>query len=476
LGGDLGFEYTVALTDAIGTATDAVEAANPEAFRYRGADLRGAVARALYIGLASRPELVQAFADRSEPAPRLGSWMADRVGAALVEGESRTRPGARGLAARGLYAARSAADRVSGRRPAAAASDGPACFVLDHPKYLRFTAPIRDRLAVPSEVFATHAGDGVDEELDLADPGRPSGRAIGRALWGHPSLLRSFDLVLDALARRRASRCVVVEGMSPLDEVASQAARTLGIPSICIQQGWSPFVHAGFRGMTQSDMAVWGEGFRELLEPYNPGVDFTVTGNPMLEADLSTGRLDEQLAGRRAVAFFLQSESAWIGREHLRGLYDLVTRIAAALPEVAVLVREHPGAPLSADDLEAIRGPNIWMVPAAEWSLREVLAAADVAVSIYPTSLLEGAALGTPAVIFNPTSLPPLEPDLVRLGAASRATTVDEGAEQIATAVTDPARRRALLEGTSAVRDRYFAGGDAGGAAGRVAQLIEERR
>jgi hypothetical protein len=318
----------------------------------------------------------------------------------------------------------------------------------------------------------------VDEHVEAWDgDDEPRGRAIGRALWGFPSLLRGFDRVLAALSRRRASRAVVIEGMSPLDEVTSQAARSLGTRSICIQQGWSPLVHAGFRGMTHSDMAVWGEGFRELLEPYNPGVEFAVTGNPVLGAEMSSGCLAEELSGQRSVAFFLQSRSAWIGAEHLRGLYELVASTAAALPNVAVLVREHPGAPLGPGELELIgSAPNIRMAPAAEWSLREVLEAADVAVSIYSTSLLEGAALGTPAVIFNPTSLPALEPDLVRLGAATRATTVNEGREQIAAAVGDTDRRAALLAGTAAVRDRYFAGGDASGAAARVAQLIDGER
>jgi hypothetical protein len=326
-----------------------------------------------------------------------------------------------------------------------------------------------------SAVLATHGGDGVDEQVDAWDgDAEPEGRAVGRAMWGFPDLLRGFDRVLGALSARRASGAVVVEGMSPLDEITSQAARSLGISSICLQQGWSPFVHAGFRGMTQSHMAVWGEGFRELLEPHNPGVEFAVTGNPVLGAEMTSGRLEEELGGRRSVAFFLQSRSAWIGPEHLRGLHSLVARTAADLPGVAVLVREHPGAPLDAGERERIgSAPNLLMVPAADWSLREVLDAANVAVSIYSTSLLEGAALGTPAVIFNPTSLPPLEPDLVRLGAATRAATVDEGREQIAAALTDPERRAALHEGTAAVRDRYFAGGDASGAATRLAELID---
>src|SRR4051812_43614534 len=293
---------------------------------------------------------MHAYADRSASVPALGSWMAEHTAATLLDASAPTeRPDARALAARALFAARAAADRVTGRPldRRAAPADGPACFVIDHPKYLRFIAPIRARLDVESAVVATHGGDGVDEELDELDEGpEPRGRAIGRAMWGFPSLLRGYDRVLAALSSRRASRAVVVEGMSPVDEVASQAARALGIRSICLQQGWSPLVHAGFRGMTHSDMAVWGEGFRELLAPYNPGVHFAVTGNPVLGAQMSTGRLRDRLGERRAVAFFLQTRSSWISPDHVRALHELVARAAAALPGAAVLVREHPGAPL----------------------------------------------------------------------------------------------------------------------------------
>jgi hypothetical protein len=222
---------------------------------------------------------------------------------------------------------------------------------------------------------------------------------------------------------------------------------------------------------------VWGEGFRDLLAPHNPGLEFAVTGNPVLGTGMSTGRLADQLGGRPAVAFFLQSTSSWIREEHLRGLHELVTQTAAALPEAAVLVREHPGAPLAGDERESMTvAPNVQMVPAAEWSLREVLGATTVAVSIYSTSLLEGAALGTPAVIFNPTSLPQLEPDLVSLGAAVRAETTAEALGSIRRIATDAEHREALRAGTIAVRDRYFAGGDAAGAAERVAALIDGGR
>jgi hypothetical protein len=478
LGGDRGFEYTVALTDAIRASTAAVLRTNPEAFRYRGANLRGAVERALYIGLASHTPLMEAYA-RGGEVPPLGSWMADRTGAALLERpDGPARLDARSLGARLLFTARTAIDRLGADKPpVSGASGGPTCFLIDHPKYLRFIAPARARMTGPSAVVGTDPGDGVDLHVDAwSGPHELEARAVGRALWGFPSLMHAFDRVLRALSELRASRTVVIEGMSPLDEIGSQASAALGIRSICLQQGWSPLIHAGFRGMTHSTMAVWGDGFRELLEPHNPGVEFAVTGNPVLGAELSSGRLCEELGSRRAVAFFLQGTSAWIASEHLLALHDIVLRTAAALPEVTVLVREHPGAPLADEEHATMSAaPNVRMVPAEEFSLREVLDAADLAVSIYSTSLLEGAALGTPALIFNPTSLPPLEPDLQSLGAGERVRDADEAVVAITRIVTDDEHRKRMRTATATVRERYFAGGDAADAALRTAEAIEMR-
>jgi glycosyltransferase involved in cell wall biosynthesis len=102
-----------------------------------------------------------------------------------------------------------------------------------------------------------------------------------------------------------------------------------------------------------------------------------------------------------------------------------------------------------------------------------VLDAADVAVSIYSTSLLEGAALGTPAVIFNPTSLPPFEPDLAACGAAERADDAQVALAAIARILSDDDHRERMRAATATAREHFFAGGDSADAALRTAEEIE---
>src|SRR3954463_10959129 len=56
-----GFAFVEALSDAIPAATRAVERANPEAFRYRGVSLRGAVERSLFVALSNDEALAAAY-------------------------------------------------------------------------------------------------------------------------------------------------------------------------------------------------------------------------------------------------------------------------------------------------------------------------------------------------------------------------------------------------------------------------------
>ena len=460
--------------------TGSLASGDDGAFRYRGADLRPAVERVLFNALAADSELMGAFAaaGRGESArvPAYGSELATLVaGATLGTAPQALASAPRRLATRARRALHTARDRRSAleRHPPASPS-GPVCFVLDHPKYARFVAPVIAELEGPALVVGTSAGPGIDTVFDV--PGSDAtlrARALGHGLWHSRHLAAGFDALHELLAGLEPRRVIVVEGGGPIDELANAAAHALRVPSVCLQQGWSPVVHSGFRRMSCDRMAVWGEGFRDLLAPFNPGLDFAVTGNPALGGGPASGRLAAELDGRPAVAFFLQSTSAWIQPSDLDLMYELVRRAADRHPRAAVLVREHPGAPLGAAEREALGArANVRLVPASEWSLREVLDATSVAVSIYSTSLLEAAALGVPAVVFNPTSVPPLEPDLEALGAGLRAADV-AGALEALDRLVAPVNGRAGLEaGSAAVRDRYFAGARPG-AAGRMARAIE---
>jgi hypothetical protein len=484
VGRDFGFEYVDALSDAIGTATTQLQIANPEAFAYRGVSLRAAVERGLFTALSTNRDFADAYTARrsGEPAPFPAvATELERVVAAALLGEGRppSRWQPRRVAARALWVSARMRDRGSRATPPVVrrSPHAPVCFVLDHAKYLRFIAPavaaLGDRATRVIAAFETDAEHVVPFMVPTSDTPLAV-RAVGSGLWQAQYLAAALDKMVAAIARIAPSCVVVAEGGGPLDEVARQAARVIGVRALCLQQGWSPLVHSGFRHMTYDRMAVWGRGFVDLLAPYSPGQRFAVTGSPVLVPGAVTGRLAGELAGRRAIAFFLQSESPWIRTDHLRQMRDLIVQVAQRRPETVLLVREHPGWPLAQVERDALLAhANVRLAPPSDCTLGEVISVSRAAVSIYSTSLLEAAALGVPALIFNPTSMPSLLPDLAAEGAGVQVSDVVAGVEVAERLVTDDGFHEGFGAGCERIRDRYFDGADGRGAE-RVAALIEE--
>jgi hypothetical protein len=463
-----GYQYTVALVNAI---EDVVDAIPRRGFAYRGADLSRAIQCALFIGLVNDEALYEAFrsGDRGVERPpfELGALVARR----LLDG----RPSPpRAIAERIRWQLR---DRRSGagRGEPSRGQGSSTCFLLDHSKFLRFIAPVADRLGADAVTVVPLTADAHQPLADskyafapLPEREETAASAIGAAVREWPaSLLTLYDAVFELLGELRPGCTVVVEGNSPFDEVVNEASRSLGIPCVCLQQGWSPILHTGFRRMSFTRMAVWGRGFEELLAPYNPDQRFDALGNPALVAADQPGAR----SGDAAVAFFLQSTSPVIGERHLLELQELLRSAAERHPDATILVREHPGAPLTVGEKQRLEGiPNVRLVPASSHTLQEVILGARAAVSIYSTSLLEAAALGTPAIAYNPTSLPRYSPDLEELGIGVEV----EGIEVALAAldrVLDESYRQSLEPAMKSFRKHYFHDAD-GRAPERIAELI----
>jgi hypothetical protein len=473
----LGYKYVVALVDAIETVIDG---AGRRDFAYRGADLSRAVQCALFINLVNDGDLYEAFRAHSRgeqaPQPLPAYELGARVARLLLDRAAPRSRAARQRLRWRLRNVRNLPRYLSERHPGVEESRGSrACFFLDHSKFLRFIAPVADRLGaenvivVPlvAEAEAALSGSGYTS-ASLEERETPVGRAIGAAVREWPaSLLTLYDAVLELLAELRPGCSIVLEGNSPLDEVTNQGSRVLGIPCLCLQQGWSPIVHNGFRGMSFTRMGIWGEGFREILAPYNHDQRFEVVGNPVLAGVSET-------PSERAVAFFLQPLSPLIGEEHQRQMHELILEAARSFPRDTILVREHPGWPLAdaaQRRLEAV--PNLRMVPASSYPLSEVIGASRAAVSIYSTSLLEAAALGTPPLVFNPTSMPRYAPDLEEIGAGVEVDRIEPAIRVLDRLLHDDAYARSFEPAMTSFRARYFAQPN-GGSPGRIAALIDQ--
>jgi hypothetical protein len=439
-----------------------VASENPTAFDYRGQTLRYALERDLFIRLTNNPGLQAAFSTQGG-AVTVETHLEARVASLLAPGPVRvTAPPRRGLI-RTLRGLRSP-------RPRAPVARGGTFVLVDHSKFVSFLRPVLQELAGTPVVLVsatselTEPPSGVQAEVAALGSLGPH-QAASEALAERGYLLSGYDRMRALAERTRPSSIVTIEGNAPLDDVAARVGRELGIPSVCLQQGWSPLIHTGFRNLSFDRMLVWGEGFADLLRPDNPELQFHVTGS-MVAAQPAP-----PAAERAAVGFFLQGPSPLLGEEELGAFMRLATDVATRNPDRRVLLREHPGYPLDRSDVPLSALRNVEFVPASSHSLGDVLAQCRVAVSVYSTTLLESVALGAPSVSYNVTELPRYLPDFAAAGAGIEEREHNAARAAIEQLLVDDAFLASFAPGITAVRNLFFAGAPAD-AAQRIAREI----
>jgi hypothetical protein len=254
-----------------------------------------------------------------------------------------------------------------------------------------------------------------------------------------------------SLADSAARLVVVPEGNSPDDEIVNRVAHAQGRKTACVQQGWSPIQHPGFRNMSYDRMLVWGDGFAELLAPTNPAQHFVAVGNHNLaeKSDAVT---------HVGVLFFLQGFSDWLGeRSATEALLLLAEQVAAAMPHMPVYMRPHPAVPVpSAVAARLARFPNIQIESPSQISLAQALAKVPFSVSIYSTTILESIAAGVVPLVFNTTALPRYWPDVAAAGAGLEIRDPEAARQALVALLTDPAAPARFQAGMQAFAESFF--------------------
>ena len=452
--------FTLELCAAIERYTASRQARRANAFHYAGADLRHAVERVLYFALVNDDSLYRYFVSNgsSANAYRL-SPLAGRIAPYLSVSRNiwRWNGLARRLVeylpARPSFSRRAAGDDSRGNAdpPSSRAN---VLFFAPQPKFVRFLAPIA-RSCETSSAFlclddavsaaATAAGFAT-VEVRRREP--ETRHRLPRSLAPFSGLALDYDAVLSALMHA-APRCVAIpEGNTPNAEVLNRAARRLGIPTLCVQQGWSPIVHSGFRHMTFSSMCVWGEGFAELLRPYNPEQPFVVTGDPGIDGCDVPGE---------AIGFFLQKGSRLITESAWRQMLRLIIDSATDFPHREIRVREHPGAPLSPGERAYLSGhDNIRLMPPDRCTLDATLRGCAVIVAVFSTTIVEAIAYRAVPLIVNVTGLERYSPDIAGAGAGIEVKGFDDARRALRNLLSADGRRT-CENALDALRPRYLA-------------------
>jgi hypothetical protein len=476
------YRFQMALIEAIEAHVRALRWSKFRARRYRGADFGRVIAVELYFRLINDTRLRAAF-DRHEagealpahpddiPVSTVANWAFEHMRHSY-RNPLTTRAGLKRYV-------RDLIGQIREFRPAGvpgtqSANHGIAFVALSR-RYYRYLRPIALRLGEPM-TWIVPAGAGFEDELDAhgdryeyyggaGQAPEPSRRPVDN--WA--STAHRYDAILDVLERVRPAVAVVVEGNNADDELFASAAAVCGTRTVCIQQGWSPVIHNGFRQMHFDLFCVWGGEFARMLKPYNRRQTFAVTGSHMISP------LDQKVdAAATAISFFLQKDSLLISNAAWLAMLDLISWCARQWPQREILVREHPASPLNAQELAMMgKEPNIRLCRAQDMPLVEVLDRSAVSVAIFSTTLIEAAARHVVPLIVNVTGAPRYCPDLDALGVGIEVADFEAAKVAMSRLLTRP-----VPETPAAHRDvmRRFFATDTDAALDNIASAIKKAR
>jgi hypothetical protein len=457
------------LNEAIEQFTTDAAAHDPVIFRKGRADVRHVVERQLYFALVANKELYEFFVAHEMQAAlpdenSLSIWGQQIAPYFRNSWPVFATPNWRSRIQRYFHRLRGEASiRIEG------CNDRPpqVLFLVIHPKFVRYLKPIADELGLPHafltvdypEMFSYLAEQDLPRvHLELTAESKamtgPLVKILG--LDFKPGLFDAWIIRLNAVKRgldRLDPRCVVVpEGNADIYELVNQAAKAAGVSTLCVQQGWAPVVHPGFRNMSYDRMCVWGQRFADLLSPYNPGERFVVTGNHMIVCE-PQGNISK----RGAVAFFLQNGAHWITERAWRSMLEFIEWASKEFPENEIRVREHPGESLqSADDSRLRVLANVRLMSPATSPLVEVLSECRVAIAMSSTVIFEAVASGVVPLILDVNGFGRFQPDIAGDRAAIEVGSFAAARSELARLMNDDTHYTSFAQPLDDVRKQLF--------------------
>ncbi|EAV47418.1 hypothetical protein MB2181_05055 [Methylophilales bacterium HTCC2181] len=214
----------------------------------------------------------------------------------------------------------------------------------------------------------------------------------------YANILQAYTNMLATLSYSQPSVLVFAEGTSMQDEISSQAAKKLSIPTVRMQSGRGGVMHCGYRGMSFDKMLCWGEGFVQHYKRHSPRPVYEVTGTPLFN-DLKKGG---QSTNNFTIAIFTQPISKHISEQEYAALTNICTTVLKNLPDAKVIVRKHPVDSSTVFDLLSLQHPElVKLMPATEYTLTEVMNEVVCAVGFYSTTLSEAAACNVIPIIMK---------------------------------------------------------------------------
>lgn len=338
-------------------------------------------------------------------------------------------------------------------------------FFVINPRFLIFFNEIISALKEQQKIIFSNDSSAFDESL-LADgvcqqklmSGNLSLFNIHIPIF-HPlffiyvTILQVYTGMLASLRYRQPSVLVFAEGTSMQDEVSSQAAKTLSIPTVRMQSGRGGVMHCGYRNMTFDKMLCWGEGFVQHYKKYSPDPVYEVTGTPLFNDLKKKGQTKKNFT----IAIFTQPISKHISNYEYATLINICNTVLKNLPHVKVIVRKHP-ADISKDfNTLSLQYPDhLKLMPATHYTLTNVMNEIDCAIGFYSTTLSEAAACNVIPIIIKMRDQHSIFPFPEKYGAAIVADSNSASIDIISDLMKNPSKFLETRENMKIFSDRFF--------------------
>ncbi len=267
------------------------------------------------------------------------------------------------------------------------------------------------------------------------------------------TLWTDFRINLEIVKQIKPYKIIVPEGNLHSGEIYNLIGKTLNVECICIQQGWSPVYHVGFRNMHYDKFLTWGNKFSQLLLPYNPKQKFIATGSHILEA------IDKTMTKSSNVGFFLQhySASVMFGENEYFELLECAYTFAKKNADIGVIIRQHPGHNIEESiEIRLKKLGNVKFMHPEHYTLDEVLQQIQVSVAIHSTVLLESLAYDIIPVIFNNTAMPHYEPNLAKENVAIEVKNIEQALDNLERLFNDAECMKYYSDNINTTKSEYF--------------------
>ena len=249
-----------------------------------------------------------------------------------------------------------------------------------------------------------------DHDLNIIQPRQTLNGILTRTVEG-----------LEAMFAHNAPDAVVVQGDTTTSTAAAVAAFYRGIPAIHAEAGlrsfnlFSPFPEEANRKLTSQitslHLAPTATSKRNLLAEAIPAEDVVVTGNTVIDALLHTVEKQlpftdpvlEQIAASGRKVLLVTTHRRENQGEAMRGVGRALARIAAAEPELTVVLPAHRNPVVREAVLPALVGQDNVVVtePLAYGEFTRMLAVADVVLTDSGGVQEEAPSLGKPVLVMR---------------------------------------------------------------------------